>query len=151
MADTPLAIPALLEESLSFNIHRAAVLLRRELVRALRKYSMTPEQWQVMVALWSNKGPLSQRDIALLTLKDKHSVSRIITRLVNNGWVEKAPDKTDGRATSIVPTPKGAALESEIPAALQQAFSPMREAINPQEKKQLIQSLRKLRTLFGDT
>ncbi len=48
-----MSIPALpaLEESLGFNLDRVAQLYRRELIRVLAIYDLTPEQWQILAAL----------------------------------------------------------------------------------------------------
>jgi DNA-binding MarR family transcriptional regulator len=78
-----------LEEALGYNIYRAGLLFRRELIHALADYRMTPEQWQVMMTLWHTGKPVNQSEIVQLLLKDKHTVSRIIQRLSRDGWIEK--------------------------------------------------------------
>ena len=53
-------IPAELQDSLGYNLYRVSLLFRRELIRALSEYGLTPEQWQVLVVLWSSDHPVSQ-------------------------------------------------------------------------------------------
>ncbi len=96
-----------LKESLAFNISRTSTLLRRHLVRTLSDYNITPEQWQIIVMLWQSDNPISQKEITVSLLKDKHAVSRMIKKMVKNGWVEKLSKKGDSRVTLIKLTEKG--------------------------------------------
>ena len=150
MSPDELLIPAVLDDALGFNIYRVGLLLRRELIRTLADYKMTPEQWQVMAALWSTGNPLSQSEIVQLTLKDKHTVSRIIQRLERNGWIEKKTDPRDRRVTIIQPTPKGEALKNEVPPKLSGHFKEVFQEFSAEEKQLLLDSLKKLRGALGD-
>ncbi len=96
-----------LKESLAFNISRTSTLLRRHLIRTLSEYNITPEQWQIIIMLWQTDNPISQKEIAGSLLKDKHAVSRMIKKMVANGWVEKLSKKGDSRITLIKLTEKG--------------------------------------------
>jgi DNA-binding MarR family transcriptional regulator len=138
-----------LEDQLGFNITRVAILFRRELIRALSQYRMTPEQWQVMATLWKER-VLCQKDIADLTLKDKHSVSRIIQRLERNGWVEKASSPEDGRSTLIKPTKKGWTIQNAITEQLINHFERISIDLGKRNGKQLLSLLKKLRRVLGD-
>ena len=138
-----------LDDALGFNINRVAILFRRELMRALSRYRMTPEQWQVMVTLWTGKS-LSQMEIVNITLKDKHSVSRIIQRLERNGWVKKMINPEDGRSTLIQPTEKGWSLQNEVPEKLIGHFQTIFLELGKDEGKQLLSLLKKLRKILGD-
>jgi DNA-binding MarR family transcriptional regulator len=96
-----------LKESLAFNISRASTLLRRHLIRTLSEYNITPEQWQILIMLWQSDGPVSQKEITVSLLKDKHAVSRMIKKLEYNGWLEKLSNKGDSRITLIQLSKKG--------------------------------------------
>ena len=112
-----------------------ALLLRRELTRALADDAMTPEQWQVMAAL---------------TLKDKHSVSRSIARLEHRGWIERRTKGADGRAVHLHLTAKGRDLEREAPAGLSRAFIPVTRTLAPGKQQVLPDTLKQLRAALGD-
>lgn len=116
---------------------------------ALSEYEMTPEQWQVMAMLWNGR-ELTQVEIADLTLKDKHSVSRIVQRLVNKGWIKKISNPQDGRSTLIRPTRKGWKLQDEVPKRLLDWFEPIHESIGLENRRQLLSLLKQVRTIFGD-
>jgi DNA-binding MarR family transcriptional regulator len=143
-------IPDPLNDALGFNIYRVALLFRKELIHALSNYALTPEQWQVMQALWSTSERLNQNDIAHLTLKDKHSVSRMLARLERDGWIVRQPDPTDARATLIAPTAQADQLRETVPSQLYAHFDPILSVLSTNEGEQLLALLQKLRIRLGD-
>jgi DNA-binding MarR family transcriptional regulator len=110
---------------------------------------MTPEQWQVMAVLW-RRGTLCQRDIAGLTIKDKHSVSRIVRRLERNGWVEKIDSPENGRYTLIQPTEKGWAIQNEVTGKLMDHFQRFYIFFGKSNENQLLLLLETLMRIFEE-
>lgn len=143
-------IPATLDDQIGFNITRVAQLFRSELMHALAKHELTPEQWQVMQTLWSTAQGLNQNEVAHLTLKDKHSVSRILGRLERDGWISRRPDPQDARAFIVEPTAQGHALRAEVPAQLWAHFTDILGVLDGDETAQLLALLKKLRRKLGD-
>lgn len=143
-------IPPELNDALGFNLYRTALLFRKELIHALVDYGMTPEQWQVMQALWSTNERLHQNDIAHLTLKDKHSLSRMLVRLERDGWIVRQRDPHDARAVVIVPTEQANQLRETVPAKLYAHFAPILGVLTDEEGRQLFALLQKLRVGLGD-
>lgn len=143
-------IPPVLDDALGFNVYRVALLFRAELMQALSDYQMTPEQWQVMQALWSTEEDLTQSDLAHLTLKDKHTVSRILGRLERDGWILKRPHPEDARAHIIEPTKRAYALRGEVPRKLNDHFAGIFDALEGGEAEELLRLLKKLRRRLRD-
>jgi MarR family transcriptional regulator, lower aerobic nicotinate degradation pathway regulator len=143
-------IPAVLDDALGFNLYRVALLFRRELMNALAEYELTPEQWQIMAALWSTDEPLSQNAVADLTLKDKHTVSRILGRLERDGWIDRQTDPRDSRSLLVRPTPWADERRERVPAALNGHFDPILGSLDPEEREQLLRLLKRLRGTLGD-
>lgn len=146
----PSIIPSVLDEGLGFNIYRVGLLFRRELMRALVDYEMTPEQWQVMMTLWHTDKPINQSEIVKMLLKDKHTVSRIIQRLERDGWIKKKSDSADARVTIIQLTVKGEALKAEVPQRLFNHFEEVLKDFDDEEIQPLLLSLKRLRGILGD-
>lgn len=144
-------IPEIMDSSLGFNIYRTGLLFRRELIYALSHYKMTPEQWQVMMILWQAEKPIIQSDIVSMLLKDKYTVSRIIKRLERDKWIKKKSDEKDARVTLLALTKKGSSLKKEIPAILSKHFKKLLKNFNDSEVNSTITSLKKLRTILGDS
>jgi DNA-binding MarR family transcriptional regulator len=124
--------------------------LRREFLRLLAGHGITPEQWQVMAVLGYSKKPVSQRQIVELSLKDKHTVSRIISKMGKNGWVAKGKDSRDARITVIHLTTAGRVLAKNIPGILKTRFKQIKKIISEDEKQAALATLKKLRSFLGD-
>ncbi len=144
-------IPKFLDNALGFNIDRVAILLRRELIHVLSEYDITPEQWQIMITLWHSDYPLIQSEIVKMTLRDKHSISRMIMKLVNKGWIKKNKGEDDARQTFIGLTEKGESFRDEIPNKVKTYMSKMFGVLSSSESQQLFLIIQKLRTSIDDT
>ena len=138
-------IPAILDDAMPFNVYRLALLFRRELMDALSEYKLTPEQWQVLRVLWTIKESLNQNDIAHITLRDRHTTSRIVARLERDGWVVKAADPNDARASLIKPTAKAEKMKDEVPTKLIERFKPIFNLLDKEESELFLKTLKKLR------
>lgn len=143
-------IPKALDDTLGFNVYRAGVLLRRELARALTTHELTPEQWQVMVALGSTDRPLSQTEIMGLTLKDGPTISRMIRRMDRCGWVKRTKGRRDSRCTLIQLTSKGRTAQVELLAAVNSHIWAALRPLAREEKETLVRLLKRLRSVLGD-
>jgi MarR family transcriptional regulator, lower aerobic nicotinate degradation pathway regulator len=143
-------IPTLLEDGLGFNLYRAGLLMRRELMGALAEQDITPEQWQILAALWESKHPISQRGLGEMLLKDKPTVSRTLSRMERDGWISRAPDPRDARVTLVTLTGEGKALKRVLPKKLFAHFNTLVQDFSERELTDLLSLLRKLRHALGD-
>ncbi len=144
------AAPADLEASLGYNLYRASMLFRRELTSALAEYEMTPEQWQVLTALHEFPGPVNQAVLVPTIQKDKHTLSRIIARLARDGWVEKADDPNDARATCVSLSAKGRRTFPVLRKLVKDHFRRWLHGLSEHDRAELMNRLRALRELLGD-
>ena len=131
-----------LAEQLDFRSYRLALLLVREINRALEPFGLTQEKWQVLAALWEAGASISQTRVAELTFKDKPSISRLASALVKTGWVTRINDKTDGRAYLLKASAKADAKRQEIIEAIAAQFRPYHLKLGESSRTQL-------RTLLG--
>ncbi|HMV46003.1 MAG TPA: MarR family transcriptional regulator [Leptospiraceae bacterium] len=138
-----------LDKQLGFNLYRASLLFRRELIRCLREYGITPEQWQALVHIW-DKGNTTQSEIAYITLQDAPSVSRMIGRLVKNGWIKKKINPNDKREIYLSITPIGKKLESIVPKKLIENFNLFLKKFPEQDQEELLKLLIRLRISLND-
>lgn len=137
-------IPAFLDDALGFNLDRVANLFRLELMRALARYELTPEQWQIMVLVWRSEAPLRQQDITEMLVKDKHNISRMVRRLEEKGWLKRQPDPRS-RAFFLRPTALGLSLKDEVPRALYAHFDTLGMGLTPEQEKELVALLKIVR------
>ncbi len=133
-----------LDESLGFNLDRVAQLFRRELIRALADYGLTPEQWQILGALAAHPLGVTQADLAGLTFKDKHSTSRMLGRLERAGWIARKPCPEDARATRVVLGRRRSELGA-VKLALHGHFARINGLLSVPQQRELLALLRTLR------
>jgi len=143
-------IPAILNDSLGFNIDRVAKLFRQELTRALADYDLTPEQWQIMAVIWNSDTPLNQQNITQFTLKDKHNVSRLVKRLEVKGWLEKHPNPDDARAFRLTVTQKGQTQRDAVVNALLNHSEKVGLGLTKEDQAHLLSLLKTIRTHLND-
>ncbi len=136
-------LPAL-DESLGFNLDRVAQLYRRELIRALAAYDLTPEQWQILAALSEHGDGLTQGELAALTFKDKHSVSRMLDRMEQAGWVTRRPHPQDARASKVALSKRSSEM-AEVRGVLRSHFARIHSLLSDAQQRQLLGLLKALR------
>ena len=98
----------------------------RRIVRAIRVSSHAAEktsgisgaQLFVLRQLLDEPG-MSLRDVARRTLTDESSVSVVVTRLVERGFVKRRPGARDRRCVELSPTAAGRALARRAPEPAQ--------------------------------
>lgn len=139
-----------LDDSVGFNLFRAAQLYRRELIHVLDEYDLTPEQWQVLAVLSSVKERITQGEIATLIFKDKHSISRMLDRMENTGWIKRHPHQTDTRATDVFLGERRSEI-SGIRVMLQKHFERIDSVLTDWQRCELLTALKLLRTHLGDS
>ncbi|MBM9546082.1 MarR family transcriptional regulator [Leptospira sp. 201903074] len=139
----------LLDDQIGFNLNRVALLFRKELIRCLREFHLTPEQWQVLAMLWQ-KGSLSQKQIIELTLQDAPSVSKMIRRMESAGLILVAVSKLDKRSTVITLTAEGHSLEKILPKKILTHFNPILNSMPQKNRKFFLLLLKEFRKILGD-
>ncbi|MDH5655524.1 MAG: MarR family transcriptional regulator [Spirochaetia bacterium] len=138
-----------LDDQLGFNINRVALLFRRELIRCFRDYHLSPEQWQILAALWQKKS-LSQSEIMKITLQDAPATSRIISKMAKNNLVKMEASAADRRTKIVGLTKKGDSLKKVLPEKLVGHFNHLLKEFPSGRRNELLKILKDLRTIFGD-
>lgn len=140
-----------LDDSIYYNISRVALLLRRDFLKTLKEFNITPEQWSIMVLLSEKKEPVSQKTIADHLLKDKHAISKMINRMINKEWVIKELNKDDNRITLITLSNKGYQDMHKIKNILTETQGNRTYSDTSEENKDTILNfLKQIRAYFND-
>lgn len=83
---------------------------RRAMDLRLADLKLTQATWVPLLQLARSSKPMRQKDLAAALAVDSSSVVRILKSLAADGLVERAQDKTDGRAKAIRITEAGRVL-----------------------------------------
>ena len=77
----------------------------------LKPFGLTPDQFTVLRWLHEKKGEcIRPSDLAQLMSSDNNTITSIINRMENNGWVKRSPHTHDQRAKQLIIEEAGEAL-----------------------------------------
>ncbi|MDF2437356.1 MAG: transcriptional regulator [Bacteroidota bacterium] len=108
------------------------------------EYDLSPQQSNVLGSvLFSHPKPLTLTELKSLMLEKNSDVSRIVSRLITKGYLEKKSNKENKRKIEITITQKGIDLMEKIRS--QQLFKKFTAGLTTQEAQQLVNLLAKLR------
>ncbi len=135
-----------LNSRIGYNLYRTGMLFRREGLRFLKQYGITPEQWQVLMIL-SARGGQTQKQICECTLQDAPTLSRTISRMIRDGLVTASKSKKDRRAVEIKLAKKGLSLvkKSVKSSRVYEHTDKLLSGFDEEKKKKLIELLNELR------
>jgi len=90
----------LLEKDISMALAKVFFGMKKIFTKLWSEYDITPEQVGILTILWDEDG-LSQHDIARRSIKDAPSTARLISRLIDHGFVKCVTDSEDRRCTNV--------------------------------------------------
>lgn len=104
---------------ISHAIARVARAHRAAAGQILRRIGLYPGQELLMMRLWES-GPQRQSELIEGLCLDASTVTRMVQRLEQGGFVTRRPDPKDGRAVLVETTRAGEALRPEVAAMWQE-------------------------------
>ncbi len=108
-----------LEASPAHLLHRAHQRAADVTAQALRAYSLTPRQYEVLLAL-KNDSAATQSDLVRRTGIDRSTLADMLSRMGKRGLTVSKRTETDQRANLVTITDKGArALEAVEPKVVE--------------------------------
>jgi len=131
-----------LSEELAAAITEVARLLIREGVHVNRT--------SLSVLATLREGPRRITDLAASEFVSQPGMTALVSRLEDQGWVERQPDECDGRVVNVVITKPGVTM---LEAALAMRTEVLRRRIEPlgaAERKELAGAVEALRRLAHD-
>jgi len=127
-------------ERLGFLIHDAARLMRKRFETLAAGYGLSAAQWRLMVRLVKEEGVAQARLAELLEI-EPISVSRLLDRMEESGWVERRQDAGDRRVRMIFPTAKSRKTFGEVKGVAGEVYEEALAGLSPEERRVTIQGL----------
>jgi MarR family transcriptional regulator, transcriptional regulator for hemolysin len=108
-----------------------------------RPYIVTPSQWPVLALLYTNDeltvGTLSQRCAV-----DAPTITGIVTRLEQNGLLERRHDREDRRTVKVYLTAEGRTLVDLLLPVVEAHYANMVQGFSEEEQQRLMRILQQL-------
>lgn len=136
-------------ERLGFLIHDSARVLRKRFEAKGSAYGLSAAQWRLMVVLVKEEGVAQARLAELLEI-EPISVSRLLDRMEEGGWIERRPDASDRRVRMIFPTDKSRQAFAAIKSVAGEVYDAALAGLTDDEKRVLVKALGAIITNLAD-
>lgn len=123
-----------------FLLHDAARLMRKRFEARASAYGLSAAQWRLLVRLVKDEGVAQARLAELLEI-EPISVSRLLDRMEEGGWVERRQDAKDRRVRIVFPTVKSRDAFAEVRGMAGEVYEEALAGLSPETRKATIQGL----------
>ena len=104
---------------------------------------LTKEQMIVLKRLHDKDG-LSQNELAFLTLRNKSSLTRLLSKMEKKNYILRKQFKEDKRINHVYLTEYGTETFKKTKPAIKEMIEIMEQNISDSEKQQMIKTLKKI-------
>jgi DNA-binding MarR family transcriptional regulator len=127
-------------DRLGFLLHDAARLMRKRFEARGSAYGLSAAQWRLLVRVVKDEGVAQARLAELLEI-EPISVSRLIDRMEEGGWIERRQDAGDRRVRMIFPTTRSREVFAAIKSVAGDVYEEALKGLSPQERRATIHGL----------
>jgi len=137
-----------LPQQVCFALYSANNAMMRLYRLLLQPFDLTYPQYVVLLALWQQDN-ISLGQLGAATLFDSGTLTPLVKKLEQKGWLKRVSDASDERVKKVLLTAEGRALEAEVagvmPALRCQVALPDAQLLALREQaQQLLQQLQQL-------
>ena len=108
------------ERDLVTGVIQLSNLLMRHLAPVFEKARVTPQQWAILTALAGAEQALTLAGLARVMLVSKQTMTGMVARLEQLGFVERQDDPNDLRSSRLVLTRRGRGTVEKLRPAYEQ-------------------------------
>lgn len=110
---------------------------------------LVPAYGNILNVLYDNNGRLNMKEIVNLIGKDKSTVTQLVNRLLDLGYVEKIKCTDDKRVTYVEVTEKGKQIEGKFNDISKDVYSTAYKDFSIEEKEIFLKLLKRLNNNFN--
>lgn len=128
------------DKNLLFTVGELARLVRAYADRQASRYGITRAQWAVLAKVERFEG-LKQTELAEQMEMQPITLTRLIDRLCDNGWIERRNDETDRRVNRLYLRKAARPLLGKLAGLRSELTATAIEGINPSDAHRLLSQL----------
>lgn len=102
-----------LEEQICFALYSASNAMVRLYRPLLQPFDLTYPQYVVLLALWQQDN-ISLGELGAKTLFDSGTLTPLVKKLEQKGWLRRLPSAEDERVKKVVLTDEGKTLQQQV-------------------------------------
>lgn len=129
-------------------LHDASRLVRKRFAQRASEHGLSAAQWRLL-AVVLREGRVTQARIADKLEIEPISVSRLVDRMEQAGWVAREPDPEDRRVRVIVPTASTLLIRNDLKAMANSVFAEALSGLDPAARDALIAGLISVNTTLS--
>jgi len=126
-------LPEDLPECMVFLLGKAYQKAHSDFNKRLRPYGLTNMQHLVLEGLWYQPG-MTATELSKLLILDKATLSGVLERMTETGWIIKNPDPEDKRVQRIFPSEQANRLKPELIEKRKESNEDILELFSPEER-----------------
>ena len=104
---------AIVDDMVCFSLYSASRATTRAYTELLAPWQLTYTQYLVLVSLWT-EGDKPVREIGEMLQLDSGTLSPLLRRLEQKGFIERRRDGQDSRVVNVSLTPAGTSLRKDL-------------------------------------
>lgn len=129
-------LPEDLPECMVFLLGKAYQKAHADFNRRLRPYGLTNMQHLVLEGLWYQNG-VTATEISKLLRLDKATLSGVLERMIETGWIIRKPHPEDGRVHRIFTSSKADSMKDQLIEERKKANKKILARFSPEEREML--------------
>ncbi len=129
-------LPEDLPECLVFLLGKAYQKAHGDFKKRLKPYGLTNMQHLVLEGLWYQNG-MTATEISKLLRLDKATLSGVLERMIETGWIIREPHPEDGRVHRIFTSSKADSLKYQLIEERKKANKKILARFSPEEREML--------------
>lgn len=137
------------DEMVCFSLYSAARATTQAYRTLLAPWGLTYPQYLVLAILW-NEGEQTIGSLGDMMQLDSGTLSPLVRRLEQNGFVTKARSTTDERVVTVQLTAEGQALRAEV-APIRAQIAQLAGVHDDEHRRRLIAELQELTALLQNS
>jgi MarR family transcriptional regulator for hemolysin len=127
-----------------FTLGELARLVRAYADKQAARYGITRAQWAVLAKVERSEG-LKQTELAELMEMQPITLTRLIDKLCDNGWIERRGDETDRRVNRLYLKKAARPLLGKLGGLRSELTATALEGINPADAHRLLAQLESIK------
>lgn len=127
-------------DRLGFLVHDVARALRKRFEERAGAVGVSSAHWRLLVRVVKEEGTTQARLAELLEI-EPISVSRLLDRMEEAGWIERRPDANDRRVRTIFPTAKSLDAYVTVKSMAGEVYEDALKGVSAEDRVVLIRAL----------
>ena len=127
-----------------FSLGELSRLVRAYADRQAARYGITRAQWAVLAKVERSEG-MKQSELAELMEMQPITLTRLIDKLCDNGWIERRGDESDRRVNRLYLKKAARPLLGKLAGLRSELTATALEGISPQDAHRMLTQLEKIK------